>query len=359
MRHLPRAIAVGADDIGGRERDARSAATNLPIRRVRPQPSARNLMRTTHGRVTGGFITPGTLVGRARAQGPRPLIARAKSRRRGIMALASTSPGVTTNLSKEAGGGRLIGPMACPASIGGGGGTVRAGERRGGGPGTPSRPRRVRWRNPRRVAWRMGPDHAEPFSLEGLIFSTHASHKLVYAGHPRSNHSSMPDAVPIPDARATVSGVRGFPDAQSPKAILSRFTRPHRGSRRGSPMFVRRGGRRAEAPRPLPVRTRSEADNVGSPPRASTAPRRARPRGGSSAPVVVRPRVNGHVSWLVDDAHRNPFSRASAGPIGSRTVIALVGAGVDQMRKAALNGPPWTEVGTTVVVFPTREVRSD
>ena len=153
--------------------------------------------------------------------------------------------------------------------------------------------------------------------------------------------------------------MRGFPDAQSPKAVSSPFTRLHRGSQRGSLVSLWKGGRRAEALLPLLVRTRTEADNVGSPPRAGTIARRARPRGGSTTPIVVRPRVNGRVNWPGDDAHRDPFTWAGAGPVGSHTVIALVGIGVDQMREPALNEPLWAEVATTLVVFPTRVIRSD
>ena len=271
------------------------------------------------------------------------------------MALASTSPGVTTNPSEEAGSGRMTGPMARPASIGGGGSTVRAGERRGGGPGTPSRPRRVRWRNPRRVAWRMGPDHAEPFSLEGLIFSTHASHKLVYAGHPRSNHS-MPDAVPIPDVRVRGSGVRGFPDAQSPKAVLSPFTRPGGGRPRLS------GGEGDGPRRPAPSRLARERRPTTSGPRPGPAPshREPAPEGG-----VTPPSSSVHGPMAVS-AGLSTTRIATPSPglvlaqyVGSCTVIALIGTGLDQMKEPALNGPPWTEVGTTVVVFPTRVIRSD
>ena len=104
-----------------------------------------------------------------------------------------------------------------------------------------------------------------------------------------------------------------------------------------------------------------EADNVGSPPepRTSPAPRRGRPRGGSSASIVLRPRVDGCVGQPVDDTHRDPLPWISAGPVGPRTVITLIGAGVDQVREAAFNGPPRAEVGTVVIVLPTRVTSSD
>ena len=113
----------------------------------------------------------------------------------------------------------MTGPMARPTPIRGGRGTVRAGERRGGDPRTPSRPRRARRRSPRRVTLRMGPNQAEPLSLEDLVFSTHASHKFVNAGDSCGNDSSMPDTVHVPVAHVRGPRVGGLPDAQSPKAI--------------------------------------------------------------------------------------------------------------------------------------------
>ena len=80
----------------------------------------------------------------------------------------------------------------------------------------------------------MGPNQTKPLSLEGLILSTHANHKFVNAGDPCGNGSSMPDTVHVPVARAKGPRVGGLPDAQSPKAVRSRLTKPHRGSRRGS-----------------------------------------------------------------------------------------------------------------------------
>ena len=83
MGHLPRAAATSADDIGGREWNTQSAAADLPLRRVKSQPAARDLVRTTHGRTTRSPFIPGTPVRRVRPKGPSPLTVRAVSRKRG------------------------------------------------------------------------------------------------------------------------------------------------------------------------------------------------------------------------------------------------------------------------------------
>ena len=88
-------------------------------------------------------------------------------------------------------------------------------------------------------------------------------------------------------------------------------------------------------------------------------PRRGRPRGGSSASIVLRPRVDGRVSQPVDDTRRDPLPWTSAGPVGPRTIITLIGARVDQVGEAALNGPPRAKVGTSIIALPTRITSSN
>ena len=234
----------------------------------------------------------------------------------------------------------MTGPMARPTPIRGRRGTVRAGGRRGGGPRTPSRPRRARRRSPRRVARRISPNQAKPLGLEGLVLSTHTNHKLVNASDSLGNSGSVPETVQVPATHVGGPRVRGLPDAQSPEAVPSRPTGPHRGSQRRTGVSAQSGGRQASPLRIPGTCSQTEADNVGSPPRRSPAPRRGRPRGRSSALTVLRQRVDGRVSEPADDAHRDPLPWTSAGPISSGTIITLVGAGVDQVGETALNGPP-------------------
>ena len=98
----------------------------------------------------------------------------------------------------------------------------------------------------------------------------------------------------------------------------------------------------------------TEADNVGSPPGWSATSRGGRPRGWSGPFIILRQRIDGRVSEAGHDAHGDPLPRASASPKGPGQIVALVGAGVDQMGGAVLDGPSWAEVGTTIVILLTR-----
>ena len=203
------------------------------------------------------------------------------------MSLAGTSPRVTADPSKELEVVVWLVPWLVPPPSEGWG-TVRAGGRRGRGPRMSGRSGRIRRRGPRRASRRIGPNQGEPLGMEGLVLSTHAGHQLVNPGDPFSDSGSVPEAAHVP---ATVLGgprVRGLPGAQSPKAVLSRLTRPHRGSRERPEVPVRRSGGQRGPPRITRFHAQSEADSVGSPPGRSVTPRRGRSRGGSSSFIILR-----------------------------------------------------------------------
>ena len=173
----------------------------------------------------------------------------------------------------------MAGPVTSPAAIRGGRGTARAGGRRGRGPRTPGSSGWAKRRNPRRTTRRVSPNQGEPFGLEDLVLSAHASHQLINLGDPLSDSGSVPEAAQVPARVFGGPRVRGLSDAQSPKAVPSRLTKPHRGSREGPGVSAQRVKRRRGLIRLTRFHPQTEADSVGSPPGWSATSRRRPPPG--------------------------------------------------------------------------------
>ena len=100
------------------------------------------------------------------------------------------------------------------------------------------------------------------------------------------------------------------------------------------------------------------ADSVGYPPGRGLRRRGGRRRGGGGPPLTTNERVDGRVSGLVDDTHRNPLTRAGGSPEGPSEVIALVSTGNDKVGRAAPDGPSRAKAGAIIVTLLTREARS-
>ena len=150
----------------------------------------------------------------------------------------------------------------------------------------------------------------------------------------------------------------GLTDAESSEAIPSRFTGPHRGSREWPGMPILRAGGESSPLNAVHLSRKPGADSIGSPPGRGTRRRGGRSRGGGSLPLITRGRVDGRVSGPINDTHRNSLARTSVSPEGSSQIIALIGTGVNQVGRAALDGPPRAKAGTITVILPARVARS-
>ena len=174
VRHRPRTFAVRTTDIRRREGYAWPTPADPPDPWVRAQPG----IRAGPGILQGRAVAPGNEwappAQRARARGSViPSAGATVSHWEYYVPVASASSRFTSQPSEEAGGSCVAGPMVRPSTIGGGEAMGWIGIASRGSP----RPRSRRWWLwrcfPRRNTWSVGPDKAEPLSLEGLVFRTH------------------------------------------------------------------------------------------------------------------------------------------------------------------------------------------